>query len=97
MAKVRFEPSGFEMEAESGTRMVDVVDDYPEADVPFSCRSATCGTCRVRVVEGAEALAAPDEAEREVLALFGDPPDVRLCCQLELDGDTPRITLKVVD
>ncbi|MFW6050299.1 MAG: 2Fe-2S iron-sulfur cluster-binding protein [Myxococcota bacterium] len=94
---VRFEPSGFETAVEPGTRLVDVVDDHPEAGVPFSCRSATCGTCRVAVLRGREALAPPEEAEREVLALFGDPGGVRLCCQLELVRDAERVVLRVVD
>jgi ferredoxin len=97
MPLVRFLPSGFETEAPAGTRLVDVVDDHPEADVPFSCRSATCGTCRVEVTEGADALEPADSDEREVLALFGDPPEVRLCCQLRVARDTDRVVLTVVD
>lgn len=97
MATVRFEPSGYETEVIPGTRLVDVVDDHPEAEVPFSCRSANCGTCRVEVVQGGPAVAPPAEDEREVLALFGDRPAVRLCCQLELTHDTERVVLRVVD
>lgn len=96
MAIVRFEPSGFEAEVEPGTRLVDVVDDHPEAAVPFSCRSATCGTCRVKVLEGAAALVPPRPEELEVLSLFGDPPEVRLCCQIQLAEETERVVLKVV-
>ncbi|MBW1875258.1 MAG: (2Fe-2S)-binding protein, partial [Deltaproteobacteria bacterium] len=52
-----------------------------------ACRAATCGTCRVQVVEGGEALSTPDEFELEVLDMFGDTPDkVRLCCQAKLIG-----------
>jgi ferredoxin len=97
VAVVRFLPSGFEAPVSPGAQLVDVVDDHPEAEVPFSCRSATCGTCRVRVVEGAGALAPAADEEREVLALFGDPPEVRLCCQLRLTGDTDRVVLAVVE
>ncbi|MFW5924989.1 MAG: 2Fe-2S iron-sulfur cluster-binding protein [Myxococcota bacterium] len=97
MTTVRFEPSGYETEAAAGTRLVDVVDDHPEAGVPFSCRSATCGTCRVEVIQGQQAVAPPSEDEQEVLVLFGDPPAVRLCCQLELTRDTGRLVLRVVD
>jgi ferredoxin len=97
MAVVRFLPSGLEAEAAPGTRLVDVLDDFPDADVPFSCRSATCGTCRVRVEAGAAALAPPATEELEVLALFADPPEVRLCCQLRVTGQADRVVLRVVD
>ncbi|MFO1271689.1 MAG: 2Fe-2S iron-sulfur cluster-binding protein [Rubrivivax sp.] len=41
-----------------------------------------CSTCRVRVVEGLEALPPPSEVERRTLARIGAGPDVRLACQL---------------
>lgn len=41
-----------------------------------------CSTCRVRVVEGLEALPPPSETERRTLARIGAGPDVRLACQL---------------
>ena len=71
----------------------------PASDVPYSCRAGTCGTCRVEVVEGVDALSTPDEFELEVLDIFGDTPDkVRLCCQTKLIGsNTTQVTLKVCD
>ena len=99
MIRVRFEPSGFEVEAEPGEAIMDITDAHPAADVPYSCRAATCGTCRVEVVEGGEALSAADEFELEVLDIFGDTSDkVRLCCQTTLIGgaDT-QVTLKVCE
>ena len=95
--RVRFEPSGYETEIEAPVAMVDVTDEHPEADVPYSCRSASCGTCRVEVVAGGEALAPPDAEEREVLEIFGDEGPVRLCCQLQVVRDTEKLTLRVVD
>ena len=47
---------------------------------------ARCSTCRVRVMEGHETLAEPDEAELRVLNRVGAGPDtgsnIRLACQL---------------
>jgi len=97
--RVRFEPSGFEVDAEPGEAIMDITDANPAADVPYSCRAATCGTCRVEVVEGTEALSTADEFELEVLDIFGDTPDkVRLCCQTKLIGgaDT-QVTLRVCE
>lgn len=99
MIRVRFEPSGFEVDAEPGEAIMDITDANPAADVPYSCRAATCGTCRVRVIEGGDALSTADIDEIEVLDIFGDTPDeVRLCCQTKLvDGATTQVTLKVCD
>ena len=43
---------------------------------------ARCGTCRVRVTEGADMLPAPSLAERFTLARFNAPQDARLACQI---------------
>ena len=97
--RVRFEPSGFEVDAQVGEAIMDITDANPAADVPYSCRAATCGTCRVEVLEGGEALSTADEFELEVLEIFGDTPDeVRLCCQTKLvESAQTRVTLKVCD
>lgn len=95
--KVYFEPANYEAEVDAPVSLIDVTDDHPDSDVPFSCRSASCGTCRVEVLAGAEALLPADEDEQEVLALFEDGPNVRLCCQLELAKDTEKLHLRVVD
>lgn len=97
MTKLRFEPSGYEVEISAGSRIVDVTDDHPRADVPYSCRSASCGTCRVRVLEGAEGLSAPDDEEIDVLDIFGNEQGVRLCCQISVVSEVPRLVLEVVD
>lgn len=97
--RVRFEPSGFEVDAQVGEAIMDITDANPAADVPYSCRAATCGTCRVEVLEGGEALSTADEFELEVLDIFGDTPDkVRLSCQTKLvESGQTRVTLKVCD
>jgi 2Fe-2S ferredoxin len=97
--RVRFEPAGFEIDAEPGEAIMDITDANPASEVPYSCRAATCGTCRVEVVEGGAALSTPDEFELEVLDIFGDTPDkVRLCCQTKLVGGLgTKVTLKVCE
>ena len=97
--RVRFEPSGFEVDAQPGEAIMDITDANPAAEVPYSCRAATCGTCRVEVLKGGESLSTPDEFELEVLDMFGDTPDkVRLCCQSKLvGGNGTQVTLKVCE
>ncbi|MBK8170949.1 MAG: (2Fe-2S)-binding protein [Sandaracinaceae bacterium] len=98
MTLVRFEPSGYEVQVPVGTRIVDVTDDHPKAAVPYSCRSANCGTCRVEVTEGISGLSEADDEELGVLDVFGDEPtSVRLCCQIKLVNDVPKLTLRVVE
>jgi adenylate cyclase len=43
---------------------------------------ARCGTCRVRITEGADTLPAPSIAERFTLARVKAPQDARLACQI---------------
>jgi 2Fe-2S ferredoxin len=96
MTTVRFLPSGYETQVKTGTALVDTCDEHPEAEVPFSCRSASCGTCRVRVKEGMELLSRPQDDELDVLDVFGDGKDVRLCCQIQVVGEG-RLVLEVVE
>lgn len=96
MAKVRFEPAGYELDVAPGAAFVDVCDDHPETEVPFSCRSASCGTCRCQVTQGMAALSKAEDDELDVLEVFGDGKDVRLACQISLIADQP-VTLVVVE
>ncbi|MDP9151719.1 MAG: (2Fe-2S)-binding protein [Myxococcota bacterium] len=70
-----------ETDAAEGGRLIDLCDARG-APVPFSCRSASCGTCRVDVLDGGEWLESPGEDELDVLGEFGDDPaHRRLACQ----------------
>jgi ferredoxin len=62
-----------------GGELVDACD-ASNAPVDFSCRSACCTTCRVRVVAGGEALAEPGGMEHELLRAVKAPADVRFAC-----------------
>ena len=98
MTVVRFEPANHEVEVAPGTRLIDVTDEHQKAEVPFSCRAANCGTCRVEVREGIDAFAPADDEELGVLDIFGDDEaKVRLCCQLKLVKNVPRVVLRVVE
>lgn len=84
MPLVVFESSegpAVQVSGSGGERLVDLCDEL-RAPVPFSCRSASCGTCRIDVLEGADLLDPPNADELEVLDLFGDAPTQRrLACQ----------------
>lgn len=75
------------VEAKAGASLADLCDDH-EAPIPFSCRSASCATCHIEVIEGQEALAEPEQEELDVLdAIQSPPPRNRLCCQARLKAD----------
>lgn len=71
-------------EAPNGGALADICDDTA-APIPFSCRSASCATCHVEVLEGESLLAPPEDEELDVLdAISAPPPKNRLCCQAKL-------------
>lgn len=81
------------VEAEPTDRLIDVCDTA-RTPVLFSCRSGTCGTCRVEVLVGANVLEPPREDERETLAAFDAPPSHRLACRARLRGVGERMRLR---
>jgi ferredoxin len=70
-------------DAEPLDRLVDVCDAC-RAPIEFACRSGTCGTCRVEVIEGDVLLQPPTIDEIETLAAFAAPPSHRLACRARL-------------
>lgn len=69
-----------EVDAPNGAALADLVDGS-DAPIPFSCRSASCGTCHVEVLEGQELLLEPEDEELDVLdALDSKAPRFRLTC-----------------
>ena len=78
-----------------GGTLVDVCDDA-HAPVPFSCRSASCGTCRVEVLAGGEHLEPPARAELEVLEIFESTETHRLACQAKVRPGPGLVTLRSV-
>jgi ferredoxin len=63
--------------------LVDVCDEA-RSPVVFSCRSSTCGTCRVEVLAGVDLLEPPHDHEADALRRLaepGAPLPQRLACQ----------------
>jgi ferredoxin len=83
-----------EIDAAEGAALIDLCDAH-DAPIPLSCRVASCGTCRIYVVEGADDLLPPQDDELDLLAVFDvKPPDVRLACQARLRPGATRIRVK---
>jgi ferredoxin len=75
--------------------LVDVCD-VAGAPVLFSCRSASCGTCRVEILAGGELLDDPGKDEIDVLEIFGAPPTHRLACQVVVRPGPGTVRLRMV-
>lgn len=100
MAKVVFLTQGGQEAVSTEANAGDSLDDLADrtrSPVPFSCRSASCGTCRIVVLEGAEGLDEPRDEELDVLDAFGHkPPKYRLCCQAKVGSGAAVIKLRPV-
>jgi ferredoxin len=81
------------VEAPEGGALVDLCDEYL-APVPFSCRSASCATCQIEVVEGGELFEPPEFDEKQLLELLGGPVTNRLACQARLRPVPGRVRVK---
>jgi ferredoxin len=80
----------------TGGRLVDICDDA-SAPVPFSCRGASCATCRVEVLEGEALLEPPDPLEAELLEAMAEPPGRRLACSATVRRGDGLLRLRSVD
>lgn len=80
-------------ESEPTERLIDVCDGC-RTPIEFSCRSGTCGTCRVEVIEGESLLQAPRDDELETLDAFDAAPTHRLACRVRLRGVGGRLRLR---
>lgn len=95
MPTITFEgPNPMTVDAPEGGALVDLCDEK-SAPVPFSCRSASCATCRLEVLEGAQLFEEAQDEELAILDVFGAGPDEqRLACQARLKAVPGRVRVK---
>jgi 2Fe-2S ferredoxin len=84
------------VDAPDGGSLHDICDDH-FAPVPFSCRSATCGTCEIEIIDGAELLEPPGPEERDLLAVLRGPDNRRLACQAVVKASDGVIRLRAIN
>jgi len=84
--KVHFLLEDLLVEAPEGADL-RAVAEASGADVTFGCGSGSCGTCRVRVMEGLEHCSEAGSEEKEFLRALQAPADHRLACQVRVNGD----------
>jgi 2Fe-2S ferredoxin len=81
------------VEAAEGGALVDICDEH-FAPVPFSCRSASCGTCHVEVLDGMDLFEPPEPPEEDLLNLIGGRGTSRLACQAKLKAGSGLVRLR---
>jgi 2Fe-2S ferredoxin len=100
MPTLQFEGNFFgddaEIDVPNGGALVDICDSI-DAPVPFSCRAATCGTCRVEVVTGLTLFEPPNDDELSLHRALGDPAHIRLACQAKLKALPGLVVLRIAD
>ncbi len=88
--------SAKQADAPDGGVLLEICDEAL-APIPFSCRSASCATCHIEVLEGAELLEPPLDAEQDLLDIIGGPPNSRLACQAIVKPGAGLIRLRSLD
>lgn len=91
-------PTGVQLQVAEGVRLLDALDEAERMAFPVACRAANCGCCRLRVVQGAEALQPAAARERATLTQLAAADDERLGCQIMLavTGDEYNDELVVI-
>lgn len=81
MPTLVFKDPSVSIEVEPGTTVLEAALDH-HIPLYHTCGgNASCSTCRVRILEGAENLSAVEDAEAQVLDSFDLKPPFRLGCQ----------------
>jgi ferredoxin len=99
MPTIVFEPKtgAFKtVEAPKGGSIADLCDAH-DAPIPFSCRSASCGTCRVEVLEGLNLLTPAEDEELDILDMFASPKNHRLACCAQMTDKSGQIRLRPIN
>jgi ferredoxin len=81
-----------------GGALVDTCDDHT-APIPFSCKSASCGSCLIAILEGASELLPAAKDELDVLDLFFEPQAThphRLACQAQMKPGLVTLRVRAV-
>ncbi len=77
MAEVEIKNDGKSVQVPDGSLLAELDG---KCSILFACKVGSCGSCKVRVLEGMENLEAPSEAEKSGLAIFATEPSERLPC-----------------
>ncbi|MBM3556036.1 MAG: adenylate/guanylate cyclase domain-containing protein, partial [Alphaproteobacteria bacterium] len=86
-------PDGRVIRARPGPTVLEISRAHGIPHASVCGGRGRCSTCRVRVIQGAENLPSPSEAEMGVLSRVGMPEGVRLACQIRPTQDVTVVPL----
>jgi len=87
MASVTFQPSGLRVACDDGDSVFDV-GRRAGLEISTACvGKATCGLCRVKILDGEAHLSTLNAAERKHLGNVYFITKTRLACQTRVSGD----------
>ncbi len=99
MPTIEFEGAGLGgdkiVEVPEGGDLLDICDHH-FAPIAFSCRSASCATCHVEIVEGDALLEPAGEEEQDLLDLLRGPKTGRLACQARIVSGPGYVRIRPV-
>jgi len=87
VARIIVENSGAEVRASPAVSILNTLMQNGIGIAHKCGGKAICGTCRIKIVSGTEALSPMTEIEIIRLKAMGDPPGTRLACQTYTAGD----------
>jgi 2Fe-2S ferredoxin len=87
MAEVHIQNDNLTLEATPGETIIELCERRRGTSIIFGCRNASCGSCLVSVVQGAENLSVIEPREQALLKCMYAEPNDRLACQCKILGN----------
>lgn len=92
MPKIRFIPLGKDRDIKPGATILSAANQL-KIPIGQSCNGdGICGWCKVKVVEGGDHLASPNELEKKLFHTYGFDHDERAACLAKVRGDVTVTT-----
>lgn len=88
MAKVEVKNDGTVVDVNDGSLLAELDG---KCSILFACKTGSCASCKVKVVEGMENLEEPSELEQAGLATFATDPSERLMCVCRIKKGTVKV------
>jgi ferredoxin len=77
MATIEVKNDGASVELPDGSLLAELDG---KCSVLFACKTASCASCKVKVLEGMDNIEPPNDLEQAGLATFATDPSERLMC-----------------
>lgn len=85
MAKINIK--GYCYTCSNGIELLHAYKMNPLIPLKFGCTKGSCGTCKIKVIQGAENLSKRTKQEIETIKAKNLDESYRLACQCAIHGD----------